>query len=289
MEISAKTKLCCLIGDPVEHTMSPAMHNAAFKELGLDFVYLPFLVKPEQLAQAVAGLRAINVRGFNVTIPYKVDIVPLLDSLDPLAEKIGAVNTVVNTSGSLHGYNTDAEGFYRALEVHGVKLEGKKVAVLGAGGAGRAISYILTEKGARITVINRREHLARAQDIADMIIKDLGKPVKVVALNNLAEGLCATDILVNTTSVGMWPHSGDSPVPAALLKGIPVVFDIVYNPTETCLLKQAAQAGAKTFGGADMLAWQGALAFELWTGLPAPLDLMRRQMLKTLDKTSGNI
>jgi shikimate dehydrogenase len=289
MEITGKTRICGLIGDPVDHSMSPAMHNAAFKEMGLDYVYLPFLVKPEHLAEAVTGLRALNVLGFNVTIPHKVAIVPLLDSVDPLAEKIGAVNTVVNTNGRLHGFNTDAGGFYRALEEHGVNPEGKNVAVLGAGGAGRAVSYILTEKGARMTIFNRREHLARAQDIADMIMKTLGKPVTVVALEDLPEGLRGIDILVNTTSVGMWPHSGDTLVPAALLKEIPVVIDIVYNPVETRLLQEAAQAGAKTIGGVDMLAWQGALAFEKWTGRPAPLDLMRRQILKTLGNSGGNI
>jgi shikimate dehydrogenase len=285
MEISAKTKICGLIGDPVEHSMSPPMHNAAFRESGLDFVYLPFLVKPEQLVEAVAGLRALNARGFNVTVPHKVAVLPLLDSVDPLAEKIGAVNTVVNTGGSLCGFNTDAGGFYRVLEEHGINPEGKKVAVLGAGGAGRAISYILVEKGALLTVINRREHLARAQTIADMVNKAFGKPVKVVALDKLAEGLLDIDILVNTTSVGMWPHSGDTLVPAALLKNIPVVFDIVYNPIKTRMLKDAVKAGVKTIGGVDMLVWQGALAFEKWTGREAPVEVMRRQILKTL----GNV
>jgi shikimate dehydrogenase len=284
MKITAKTKVCALLGDPVEHSMSPAMHNAAFKEMGLDFVYLPFLVKPEHLTSAVAGLRALNVRGFNVTLPHKVAVIPLLDNLDPLAAKIGAVNTVVNTGGRLQGFNTDAEGFYRALEEHGVNPEGKQVAVLGAGGAGRAVSYILTEKGARVTVFNRREHLDRAQNIADMINKSLGQPVPVTALENLAAGLRGTDILVNTTSIGMWPNEGDTLVPAALLKDIPVVFDVVYNPVATRLLTEAGHAGAKTIGGADMLTWQGALAFEKWTGRPAPLDLMRRQILKTLAK-----
>jgi shikimate dehydrogenase len=282
MDISGKTKLCALLGDPVEHSMSPAMHNAAFKKMGLDYIYLPFLVKPEALAEAVAGLRALDVRGFNVTIPHKVAVLPLLDSLDPLAEKIGAVNTVVNTDGSLRGFNTDAEGFYRALVERGVKPEGKKVVVLGAGGASRAVSYILTEKGAQVTVINRREHLARAQDIVGMVSKSLGKSVAVAALDNLAESLRGMDILVNTTSVGMWPQATDTLVPAAFLKDIPVVFDIVYNPVETHLLKEAKKAGAKTISGVDMLAWQGALAFEKWTGCPAPLDLMRHEILKAL-------
>jgi shikimate dehydrogenase len=287
MEISGITRICGLVGDPVEHSLSPAMHNAAFRETGLDYIYLPFLVKPDRLVAAVAGLRSLNVCGFNVTVPHKVAVLPLLDNLDPLAAKIGAVNTVVNTGGSLRGFNTDAWGFYRSLEERGVNPEGKKVAVLGAGGAARAVSYILVEKGARVTVINRREHLDRARDIADMLVKSHGGPVAVVALDALAQGLRGVDILVNTTSVGMWPHTGDTLVPAALLKEIPVVFDIVYNPITTTLLKDAGKAGAKTIGGTDMLAWQGALAFEKWTGRPAPLDVMRRVILATLSHKNG--
>jgi shikimate dehydrogenase len=166
----------------------------------------------------------------------------------------------------------------------GVKPEGKQVAVLGAGGASRAVSYILTDKGAQVTVINRREHLSRAQDIAAMVGKPLGKPIKVAVLDNLAASLRNIDILVNTTSVGMWPQSAETLVPAALLIDIPVVFDIVYNPVETRLLKEAGKTGAKTISGIDMLAWQGALAFEKWTGCPASLDLMRREIRKALEK-----
>jgi shikimate dehydrogenase len=283
--ISGKTKICALIGDPVEHTMSPAMHNAAFKKLGLDYLYIPFRVKPEQLSRAVAGLRALNVRGFNVTIPHKVSIIPRLDSLDPLAEKIGAVNTVVNDGGHLKGYNTDAEGFLRALTGRGIKPGGKNVVVLGAGGASRAISYVLAEKGANLTVLNRKLELDWAEDIARHIKKDLGRDVEVAELTPgwLAPALATADILVNATSVGMSPASGKSPVPAELLKRRLIVFDIVYNPMMTKLLKEARAAGARVIGGIDMLAGQGALAFEKWTGQPAPLDLMRRAAFKMLE------
>ncbi len=283
--ISGKTQICALIGDPVEHTMSPAMHNAAFKKLGLDYLYIPFRVKPEQLPQAVAGLRALNVRGFNVTIPHKVSVIPMLDSLDPLAEKIGAVNTVVNDNGKLMGYNTDAEGFLRALTDKGIGPQGKNIVVLGAGGASRAISYILAEKGARLTILNRKLELDWARDIARLIRKELGKYVRVGELNsrNLSSALEKADILVNATSVGMSPSSSKSPVPAGLLPPRLVVFDIVYNPMMTRLLKEAKTAGAKVISGVDMLAWQGALAFEKWTGRPAPVDLMRREAVKMLE------
>jgi shikimate dehydrogenase len=285
-EISGKTMVCALIGDPIEHTMSPAMHNAAYKALGLDYIYIPFRVKPEQLARAVDGLRALNVRGFNVTIPHKVSIIPLLDGLDSLAEKIGAVNTVVNNEGELRGYNTDAAGFLQALLEQGVELQGRKVVVLGAGGASRAISYILAEKGARLTIINRQLELDWAEDIAHLITKDFGKQVRVRELcdESLAEALAAADILVNATSVGMSPASQESPVPARLLRQGLIVFDIVYNPITTRLLREAGAAGARTIGGVDMLAWQGALAFEKWTGHPAPLDLMRGEAVRALEK-----
>jgi shikimate dehydrogenase len=282
--ISGKTKICALIGDPVEHTMSPAMHNAAFQKLGLDYLYIAFRVKPKELPQAIAGLKALNVAGFNVTIPHKVAVVPLLDSLDPLAEKIGAVNTVVNANSKLKGYNTDAEGFLRALTEHDFKPKNKKVVVLGAGGASRAISFILTKEGASLTILNRAQELDWAEDIARLIRADLGSEVKVLELGNLAKALPGADLLVNATSVGMSPATNASPVPAGLLVKIPLVFDIVYNPIKTKLLQDAAAAGAKTISGVDMLAWQGALAFEKWTGQHAPVDLMRQEAVKMLER-----
>lgn len=285
MEISGETKICALIGDPVEHTMSPVMHNTAYEKLGLDYIYIPFRVKPEELKQAVAGLRALNVRGFNVTIPHKVSVIQLLDGLDPPAEKIGAVNTVVNTDGELRGYNTDAEGFFWALLEHGIEPGGKRVVVLGAGGASRAITYIMVEKGAEVTIVNRQQELDWAKDIAGMVKESLAKEVRVYELEQLAKAIENTDILVNATSVGMSPASENSPVPANLLSKAPVVFDIVYNPIETRLLCEAKAAGAKTIRGVDMLAWQGALAFEKWTGQQAPLDLMRGEAVKMLEKS----
>ena len=284
MTISGKTRICALIGDPVEHTMSPVMHNTAYEKLGLDYVYLPFRVKPEHLAKAVEGLRALNVRGFNVTIPHKVSIIPLLDGLDLMAEKIGAVNTVVNTDGELRGYNTDAEGFLRALLEHGIKPRGKKAVILGAGGAARAITYIMAGKGARLTILNRQQELDWAEDIAYFIREDMGKEVKVFELGQLAEAIENVDILVNATSVGMSPAAGESPVPSNLLNKVPVVFDIVYNPMVTRLLREADKAGAKTIGGVDMLAWQGALAFEKWTGQKAPVEVMRGEAVKMPEK-----
>ncbi|MFA5308378.1 MAG: shikimate dehydrogenase [Dehalococcoidales bacterium] len=287
VNISGKTRICALIGDPVEHSMSPVMHNACYQKLGLDYAYIPFRVRPEALSQAVAGLRALNVRGFNVTIPHKVAVIPLLDGLDPLAEKIGAVNTVVNTDGRLWGFNTDAEGFLQSLLAAGIKPEGKKITVVGAGGASRAVSYILAQHGARITIVNRKQELDWAENIAALLRADFPREVRVYELAQLAEALHSADLLVNATSVGMSPNPDAAPVPAELLAGIPAVFDIVYNPLETRLLREAGAAGAKTVGGIDMLAWQGALAFEKWTGQKAPLDLMRDEAIKMLGETKN--
>jgi shikimate dehydrogenase len=284
MIISGKTKICALIGDPIEHTMSPAMHNTAFQKLGLDYTYVAFKVKPEELPQAVAGLKALNIIGFNVTIPHKVTVIPLLDSLDPLAEKVGAVNTVVNDNGKLKGFNTDAEGFYRALTEHGFKPKNKKVVVLGAGGASRAITYILAKEGASLTILNRQQELDWAEDIAGLIREDFRKDVKVLELGDLSKALPKTDLLVNATSVGMSPSADTSPVPAKLLAGVPLVFDIVYNPLKTKLLQDAAAASIKTISGIDMLVWQGALAFDKWTGRKAPIDLMRETAVKILER-----
>jgi shikimate dehydrogenase len=283
--ISGKTKICALIGDPIEHTMSPVMHNTAFDKLGLDYIYIPFRVRAEGLAKAVDGMRALNIRGFNVTIPHKVTVIPMLDGLDPLAEKIGAVNTVVNNNGELRGYNTDASGFLQALLEQGVEPGDKDVVVLGAGGASRAISYILAERDARLTILNRQLELDWAVELARMIHHDLDKEVRVFELcpENLETVLKGADILVNATSVGMSPNSDKSPVPALLLKSDLVVFDIVYNPIRTKLIKETGAAGARTISGVDMLAWQGAQAFEKWIGQPAPLDLMREEAIKALE------
>ncbi len=284
MDIIGNTKICAIIGDPVEHTMSPAMHNAAFQKMGLDYLYVAFRVKPEQLSQAVAGLKALNIAGFNVTIPHKVNVIPLLDSLDPTAEKIGAVNTVVNNNGELRGYNTDAEGFLHALQEHGIAPKGKTIVLLGAGGAARAIAYILVRKGARLTILNRQQELDWAENIAQLILDEFHQEVKVFELGNIADVLSGINLLVNATSVGMSPSDDASPVPAKLLDKVPVVFDIVYNPLKTKLLREAAIAGAQTISGVDMLAWQGALAFEMWTGQKAPVDLMRQEAIKMLEQ-----
>ena len=287
--ISGRTRLCGVIGDPVEHTMSPAMHNAAFEKMGVDYFYVPFRVKKEQLAKAIEGVRALNIRGLNVTIPHKVAIIPFLDELDPLVQKIGAVNTVVNDEGVLTGYNTDATGFLQALLERGIEPREKNIVILGVGGASRAISFILAKRGSNLVILNRLLELDWVRQLASSLSCIFIKEVEALELNeeNLAEVLEKADILVNATSVGMSPNIDETLVPFNLLKPGLVVFDVVYNPIKTRLLREAEQAGAKTISGIDMLVWQGAIAFEKWTGLKAPIEVMREEVIKVLERNEN--
>lgn len=284
MKITARTKVCGLIGDPVAHSMSPAMHNAAFAAGGLDFIYVPFRVEKERLEEAIGGLRSLNMRGLNVTIPHKVAVIPFLDGLDELAGKIGAVNTIVNEEGRLTGHNTDAGGFLRALAESGIEPAGKKVVVLGAGGAARAIAFTLAGNGASPVILNRKLEFGWAVSLAGQLEQAFNMKVAARELTeaNLEAALRRADILINATSVGMSPHANETPVPRRLLKAELAVFDVVYNPRKTRLLAEAAAAGAVTISGLEMLVWQGALAFELWTGHKAPVTLMREEALKAL-------
>jgi shikimate dehydrogenase len=284
--MSGTSRICGIIGDPIAHSMSPAIHNAAFDKLGLNYLYVPFRVKREELGKAIAGVRALNIRGLNVTIPHKVTVIPFLDELDPLAQRIGAVNTIVNDDGVLTGYNTDATGFLQTLLERGGKPRGKNVVILGAGGASRAISFILAERGARLVILNRLLELDWAEELASRISQVFKKEVKALELNekNLAKVLAKADILVNATSVGMSPNIDETPVSPDLLRPSLTVFDIVYNPIKTRLLREAEAAGAKTISGVDMLVWQGALGFELWTGAKAPVKLMRETAIKGLTR-----
>ena len=284
--ISGRTRICGIIGDPIEHSMSPVMHNAAFKNKGLDYVYLPFRVKKEELGKAIEGMRALNIRGLNITIPHKVAVIQFLDELDHLADKIGAINTIVNDNGVLKGYNTDATGFLQALLERGIEPKGKSVVILGAGGASRAISFILAEKGSSLVILNRTWD--RAKICVDRISEIFQSEATALKLDreNLTTALSQADILVNATSVGMSPNINETPVTSNLLKPSLIVFDIVYNPIKTRLQREAEVVGATTISGLDMLVWQGALAFEKWTGLKAPVELMREETIKVLCVTT---
>jgi shikimate dehydrogenase len=282
--ISGKTKICGIMGDPIEHTVSPAMQNAAFKKLGLDYVYVPFFVKSADLNSAIKGMRALNIRGLNVTIPHKVAVIPLLDEIDSLSENLAAVNTIVNIGGCLKGYNTDASGFWRALQSEDINPAGKKTVILGAGGAARAIAFILADKGADLTIMNR--HPETGQNLAERIAGLFRREVNTLELSkdNLEIKLKETEIIVNTTSVGMFPNVKETPIPVRLIQRGQIVFDVIYNPAQTRLLTASAKKGAKVISGVEMLVQQGAAAFEIWTGRKAPVDTMREAAVAALGK-----
>ena len=271
--IDSKTKIVGVIGNPVEHSLSPLMHNAAFSKLGMNYVYLAFRVS--DVKGALDGMRALGIRGFNVTIPHKVEVMKYLDEVDGLAARIGAVNTVVNDDGVLTGYNTDCSGAVGAL-LEKTKLKGKNVAILGAGGAARAVAFGALENGARVVVVNRT--LEKGAELAD----DLNKHFNGRAAVGSMEQVKDCDVLVNTTSVGMYPDAGKSPVKKELLKKRMVVMDIVYNPVETRLLSDARDAGCVTISGVEMFVNQGALSFEMFTGKKAPKEVMRETVLNAL-------
>lgn len=270
MQFNGTTKVYGIMGKPVSHSLSPAMHNAAFQELGLNKVFLPFEV--EDVARAMDGFRALGVGGVSVTIPHKQAVIPYLDSIDPVAEKIGAVNTLVMDRHHIRGYNTDWIGANQALEMI-VELPGSTVLVLGAGGAARAIGFGLLEKGATLILANRTP--SRGQELAT----ELG--CEFFPLADLQD--VKVDALVNATSVGMSPKVDATPVADAFLKNVPAVMDIVYAPLETRLLREAKAAGCKTVNGIYMLLYQGVAQFELWTGLKAPFDVMREALSSWLE------
>ena len=276
MEINAQTQFCGVIGNPVEHSLSPAIHNAAFQKLGLNFVYLAFRV--EAIGDAIKGLRSLgSFRGASVTIPHKVATVPLLDSIEPTARHIGAINTIVAKGGTLTGYNTDATGALRALREGAVALKGRQVVILGSGGAARAIAFALgTEPGIdRLTIlgIDNQERTALVRDLQSKT----GMTVQESSLNEgtLRKVLPDTHVLIHCTPMGMSPKLHETSVPVTLLHAGLTVMDIVYNPRDTRLLKDAKAAGCRTIPGLEMFLHQAAAQFELWTNQTAPADVMR--------------
>ena len=275
-EIDAQTKLCGVIGNPVHHSLSPAIHNAAFRKMGLNFVYLAFPV--EVIGDAMKGLRALgNCRGFSVTIPHKLAAMPFLDEVDQTAQHIGAVNTIVVENGKLIGYNTDASGALRALREGGAALSGQRVLMLGSGGAARAIAFGLAGDaqiaGLTILGIDEEERRRLVQDLRSrttVVVED--GPIQDDSLRSWIPH-CRT--VIHCTPVGMSPHVEETCVPAAMWRSDLTVMDIVYNPRETRLLKEARAAGCRTIQGIEMFLSQAILQFELWTNQTAPADVMR--------------
>lgn len=276
--ISGRTRILGVIGDPVQHTASPAMHNAALAAAGLDYAYVAFHVAPDQVRTVPAAMRALEIRGLNVTVPHKVSIMEGLDEISDEARVIGAVNTISNDEGHLTGHNTDAYGVAASLEHDGGlhKLPAK-VVLLGAGGAARAVLYVLLQRPEveEVALLNRSA--GRAQQLAEELDPE-GNRVRVGSLGE-CDRVRDAGLLINTTSVGMEPEEDKSPVAdASCLHDGLVVLDIVYRPLRTRLLAQAESAGARTVEGLGMFVHQGARAFEIWTGTPAPVEAMRRAL-----------
>jgi shikimate dehydrogenase len=276
MDIDAQTQFCGVIGNPVGHSLSPAIHNAAFRTLGLNFVYLAWQVRA--IGDAIKGLRALgNFRGASVTIPHKVAAMQFLDHVEPTAKRVGAINTIVADKGELTGYNTDATGALRALREGAVELKGRRIVVLGSGGAARAIAVALTaESGAEKLTLLGIEDLERTRLAQD--IRSVGSvTVEDSSLDEAALRRVLPDshVLIHCTPVGMSPKSGETCVPASFLHEGLAVMDIVYNPRETQLLKDAKRVGCKTIPGLEMFLNQAVTQFELWTNQPAPVTVMR--------------
>jgi shikimate dehydrogenase len=261
-----------LIGNPVGHSLSPPMHEAAYDALGMDARYVTFEPAPETVERAVDGAAALGIEGLNVTIPFKRDVLDLVDP-DPLAARIGAVNTVDFSTDPPRGYNTDAAGVRRALAHHGASPSGSAV-VVGAGGAGRAVAFTLADSCRSVHVANRT--VERAESLAADVRDATDTTVTAGGLDSLADRVPDADLLVNATSVGM--DDDATPVPADLLHADLAVLDAVYSPAETRLLRDAAAAGATTVDGAWMLLFQGVVAFERWTGRDAPVDAMNEAL-----------
>ncbi|WP_438433253.1 shikimate dehydrogenase [Gorillibacterium sp. sgz500922] len=283
--VDSRTVLYGVFGDPVAHSQSPRMLNRAFAETGLPAVYTAFHVKPSALAEAVQGIRALGLRGVNVTIPHKVDVMAHLDAIDESARSIGAVNTIVNDGGRLTGYNTDGIGYVRSLrEETGFEAAGRRIAVLGAGGAARGIVWALAQGGAaEIIILNRTA--ARAVELAASLSGVSGARVRGFGMEDAPRVLEGASLIVNTTKAGMHPYVGETPLSAELLPNDAIVSDIVYNPRRTLLLEQAEERGCAVHGGLGMFVHQGAYAFELWTGLEAPVEAMRQEAETALDES----
>jgi len=276
-------KVYAVLGDPISHSMSPAMHNAAFGALGMPCIYHAFRVRPSDLKDAIYGAKALGFGGLNLTIPLKEEALKYIEP-DPIATRIGAVNTIDFADG-ITGHNTDGIGAMRALEDAGIPISGRNILIIGAGGAARAIAFQFGYSGGEIVIANRTKE--RADRLArDVIIglSELGKTpaIKSIGLGTLPEKIADADILINATSVGMRPNVDATPVPAGLLRPGLAVFDIVYNPRRTRLLLEAEQKGATVIDGVRMLVHQGAEAFSIWTGRKPPVDVMVAAVVREL-------
>lgn len=283
-DLDGETRVVGVIGQPVRHSLSPPMQNAALETLGLNWVYVPFEVPAERVREALQALRALGIVGLNVTVPHKEAVAGLVDERDETAAALGVVNTVWNHGGALRGYNTDGEGFLRSLREAGEGAQGRRVALIGAGGAARSVAYAVAREGAAgLAIINRTP--ARGEQVAGLVRAHTGLEPTVLPLEGpqTEEAVRAADLVIHSTPRGMHPHSEVEPaIPARWLHEGQCVCDLVYTPRETTLLRAARAQNARTIDGTGMLVHQGAIALERWTGMVAPVAVMREALLTAL-------
>lgn len=288
MQIDAGTKIVGLIGHPLSHSFSPFIHNKAFEILNLNYRYLAFDVLPENLEDAINGIKALGIIGVNVTIPHKEAVISHLDNIAPEARSIGAVNTIVNTDGVLTGYNTDVFGFSEALKKYKSEVVNTQVVIIGAGGAAKAVIYALITnfQPEKIIIVNRNtsraellvKHFVQFTQYDNFSVKPLFTP-------DITAEIKSSKLIVNATPIGMFPKTDETPIPdKSLLHSGQIVYDLVYNPRETMLLKMAKQKGAKVINGLDMLIFQAAKSFELWTGKEMPVKEIKKDLLQKVKR-----
>ena len=291
--VDGKTKILGVIGDPIEHTFSPAMHNAGLDALNLNYIYLPFHVKEDKLGECIQGAKAMGIEGLNVTIPHKTNVIKHLDDIDSVASMIGAVNTIQfnfdennessnqnnETSVTTKGFNTDGYGCVRAIKEK-TSINNKKVTITGAGGAARAVAFQIASSGIdELSILNR--NASKAESLANDLESNLGKAGNEI--DNLKRELDSSDIFIDTTPIGMYPNVDDKAIASAdMLHEDLVVNDIVYTPMETSLIKEALKANAEVVYGYKMLLYQGIRSFEIWLGRDAPVDVMEKALLDVL-------
>ncbi|PAV07721.1 shikimate dehydrogenase [Methanosphaera cuniculi] len=279
--ITGKTKLTGVIGHPIKHSFSPPMHNTAYKKMNMDYVYVPFHILPENIDNLITSAKTMNIQGLNVTIPYKTTIIPQLDEIDEIAQKIGAVNTIQFKNGKAKGYNTDGIGAIKSLKKY-TDLEDKNILILGAGGASKAITFTLTyENPQNITIANR------TQQNADTLIENIKKQtpytnISYIPIQNTDEIIDDIDIIINTTPIGMTPNIDECPINTDKINQKHTVMDIIYNPLETKLLKKAKQQKAQTIPGTHMLVNQGIEAFKIFTNQTPKYEYFEKPLLKIL-------
>ncbi|MCL2288791.1 MAG: shikimate dehydrogenase [Candidatus Bathyarchaeota archaeon] len=280
MTVSGRTRVCAVIGDPIEHSLSPIIQNAAFNALNINCVYTAFKVKSSDVANVLAGIRVLGFLGLNVTMPHKETVIAHVDWIDETVKCLNSINTIHHKDGKLLGYSTDGIGALRALRENGADPHGKRVLILGAGSTARAIAYALIQETDELVVLNRT--VTEAEKLSEALKRKYDKKVSAGSLSSevIKEKIRDSNILLNTTSVGMSPNINQSLVSSNDLKSDLAVMDIVYNPRETQLAKDAKAVGAKVVSGVEMLIYQGAAAFEIWTGQQAPVQVMRRAVLE---------